>query len=499
MILRILALLLLIVVVVSDTTNECNSDDESCHSKEKTYDDLPSSWKDHMPFFDILIQYYKQFSSSFQSSSSSSFKVVDLGVGSGYTSLNFATKLNNTNSNVYGIDIYLNEDRFRYDIHNALIARQNENMLGNLSILIGEWNTISRIWNYPIDILNIDGSYDYNSMKMTIDNWSKYVKRDGIVLIHDIHTNVTTTNNNITTTLTRIHDETLGYYKMFFTYSTGLLALTKNMDLYKRLRVMYGSPVDSIEFLPTFWKGNSPFANWIVYQKNMTNGVIVDLGVDWGYSTMHWANALRNYADADSKVYGIDLFNVKGSAKYQDVMGLISKYNVTNIEIIKDDFGTRAYFWNKQIDILHIDGFHDYHLVKSDFDNWVPHLKLDGIIVFHDLSEVSELEGLEGTLHFFNSLPGPRLLLAASDVNNGCEIPPCSRLGIYTEDRNTYHAIFIKYNGRIIYDDFVSKIKPSSGIGHRLFVEWLVNHQNYKNNNVIVQLGIHIIILKIFS
>lgn len=490
----ILILLVSMIVVYSevDNINECK--DGICNDiKEKTYDDLSLStqWKDHLPFFDMLVKYYKQFSSCFYSSPLS-FKVVDLGVGSGYTSLNFATKLNNSNSHVYGIDIYLDNDRFRYDTHNNLISIQNENMLSNLSIIIGEWNTISRIWSYPIDILNIDVNSNYDAMKLAVASWSTYVKRDGIILIHDTEVNISS-SNNFNSSLNRLYNESLGYYRLLFTYSTGLLALTKNMDLYKRLRIVYGNSVDSIEFLPSFWKGNGLTANFLVALKNMTNGVVVDLGIDYGYSTYYWANALKEYAN-NSKVYGIDSFNVNGSATYDDVLGLISNYNVTNIEIIQDNFEKRAKIWDKPIDILNIDGFHDLNNVQNDYNNWAPHVKEDGIIVFHDLSEISSAKELQGTLTFFNSLLGMKLLLAPANVNNGCEIPPCSRVGIYTKDKNIYDQIFSSLSSRIIFDDFVSKIPSSSSQGHRVLIEWLANHKN-QNNNVVVQLGM-IIIMK---
>lgn len=175
----LVVLILIVNISCSDVKNTCI--DDKCDS-DKTYDELPSTWKDHMALVDILSNYYKQFSMCFSTSTISSlatsFKIVNLGVGNGYTSLSFATKFNRTNSHVWGIDMFLDNDTFRYDAYNDVINIQNNNILHNLSIIIGEWNSISRLWNYAIDILNIDGNSNYESMKLTFSSWSRFVKRD---------------------------------------------------------------------------------------------------------------------------------------------------------------------------------------------------------------------------------------------------------------------------------------------------------------------------------
>jgi len=40
--------------------------------------------------------------------------------------------------------------------------------------------------------------------------------------------------------------------------------------------------------------------------------------------------------------------------------------------------------WSTPIDLLFIDGDHEYEAVKRDFEDWSPHLKDGGIIMFHD-------------------------------------------------------------------------------------------------------------------
>ena len=41
-------------------------------------------------------------------------------------------------------------------------------------------------------------------------------------------------------------------------------------------------------------------------------------------------------------------------------------------------------FEDQSIDLLHIDGSHQYETVKKDFENWLPKLQKGGLILMHD-------------------------------------------------------------------------------------------------------------------
>jgi hypothetical protein len=42
-------------------------------------------------------------------------------------------------------------------------------------------------------------------------------------------------------------------------------------------------------------------------------------------------------------------------------------------------------FSDFSIDLLHIDGFHSYESVRSDFESWLPKMQSNGIVLLHDI------------------------------------------------------------------------------------------------------------------
>lgn len=148
-----------------------------------------------------------------------------------------------------------------------------------------------------------------------------------------------------------------------------------------------------IEDIASAWKGHRAFAHWLVH--TLRPSTIVELGVDWGYSTFVFGTALQEITPSspnESKgvVCGIDLFTGDNHAgyrnTYESVLNTIRIRGLSQIHIIKGDFTSVSKTWTKPIDILHIDGLHTYEAVKEDFTNWSPFVKEDGIILFHDVT-----------------------------------------------------------------------------------------------------------------
>lgn len=142
---------------------------------------------------------------------------------------------------------------------------------------------------------------------------------------------------------------------------------------------------DWIEQLPSAWKGHRKFAQWLA--NTLGKKIIVELGVDRGYSLFSFAS------ENIDKIYGIDLWlpdprygydNYKPSLEQQARDHGLSH----RIELIQGEFGEVAKQWpsiGPEIDVLHIDGTHEYDAVKADFTNWQEYVKEDGVIIFHDI------------------------------------------------------------------------------------------------------------------
>jgi hypothetical protein len=151
--------------------------------------------------------------------------------------------------------------------------------------------------------------------------------------------------------------------------------------------------------LQSAWIGHEQFAEWLV--KRVQPKVTVDLGVDYGFSL--FALALPKIGT----VYGIDSFEADAHAghhadNYDVVLKFKEDHNFYNVEIIKGWFSKLAETWDKQIDILHIDGLHTYDAIREDWINWSKFLTNKGVIIMHDVISFPEL-----TL-FFNQIGVPK-------------------------------------------------------------------------------------------
>jgi len=173
--------------------------------------------------------------------------------------------------------------------------------------------------------------------------------------------------------------------------------------------------MDWIDNIVSAWTGHRQFAEFLVEKKNPD--VIVELGVDYGYSTFVFANALQNktgsgfgcgsrsaYGCGTATMYGIDLFggdmHTGYRNTYKSVMDNIAEHNLTQVKIIKGEFSEVAKTWTLPIDVLHIDGLHTFDAVKTDYETWSPFVKDDGIILFHDVAAFPDIG------NFFRNVDG---------------------------------------------------------------------------------------------
>lgn len=193
----------------------------------------------------------------------------------------------------------------------------------------------------------------------------------------------------------------------------------------------------NLEEIISAWKGHRLFAEWLV--NSMKPSQVVDLGVDYGYSTFVFATAARK--NGFGLVTGIDLFlgdPFTGHRNtYFHVLNWIDKLKLNNLEIIQGDFKEVSMTWNRPIDILHIDGYHSYEAVYNDFITWEKFVTNHGIVLFHDINVPNPEFGV---IHFFRELKGGHKLYFLHSFG----------LGIYTKNDELYELI--KANFSNVYD-----------------------------------------------
>jgi chromosome segregation ATPase len=177
-------------------------------------------------------------------------------------------------------------------------------------------------------------------------------------------------------------------------------------------RIKFTSFLSESSFLRPFkihessaWVQHVPFAFWLAEQ--LRPHIFVELGVHTGISYFAFCQSVQ-VNNLSTKCFGIDTW--KGdehSGLYTDqVWQEVSGYNHGNYAsfsyLLRSTFQEALpYFEDHSIDLLHIDGFHTYEAVKTDFENWLPKISGRGIVLFHDIM-VREREF--GVFRFWNEL-----------------------------------------------------------------------------------------------
>lgn len=140
-------------------------------NRYKILKDIQTAWTDHIVFAKWIVN-KKQPET-----------IVDLGVDYGYSLFCFAIS---EIGHVYGVDTFEGDPytgiRNTYDY---VLGKQKEMELNNITLIKGTTDSVVSTWNKPIDILHIDVFPTYEAVKSDFYNWLKFVKDDGVILLHD--------------------------------------------------------------------------------------------------------------------------------------------------------------------------------------------------------------------------------------------------------------------------------------------------------------------------
>jgi predicted O-methyltransferase YrrM len=98
------------------------------------------------------------------------------------------------------------------------------------------------------------------------------------------------------------------------------------------------------------------------------NGVYLEVGVHLGRSL--WT--ARQASKPSVEVYGVDI---------------VDDPKIEGTIFLQGDSTTMPF--DKEIDVIFIDGDHSYEGCKKDIENWYPRMKKGGVMLFHDCDETS--------------------------------------------------------------------------------------------------------------
>jgi hypothetical protein len=139
---------------------------------------------------------------------------------------------------------------------------------------------------------------------------------------------------------------------------------------------------------PSAWIEHIPFAFFLI--EKLRPKTFVELGSQFGNSYFAFCQAISELK-LPSKAFGVDIWlsydegSLTGRRIFEYANSVNSKHfsHFSNLLLMTFDEALE-YFNDGEIDLLHIDGMHDYASVKHDFETWLPKMSDAGVIILHD-------------------------------------------------------------------------------------------------------------------
>ena len=139
-----------------------------------------------------------------------------------------------------------------------------------------------------------------------------------------------------------------------------------------------------------YWEGHRDFAYDLLQFVRPER--LVELGSQYGCSLFTFCQAVRDFK-LNTEINAVDMWSGDIGAEItgEEVYALVQKtaatyYPEVNLHLFQMCFDdARPNFADDSIDILHIDGGHTFEDVEHDFTTWLPKLKENGIVLFHDV------------------------------------------------------------------------------------------------------------------
>ena len=139
-----------------------------------------------------------------------------------------------------------------------------------------------------------------------------------------------------------------------------------------------------------YWEGHRDFAYDLLHFVRPAR--LVELGSQYGCSLFTFCQAVRDFK-LNTEINAVDMWSGDIGAEItgEEVYALVQKTAATYYPEVKLHLFQMRFdqalsdFADESIDILHIDGGHTFEDVERDFTTWLPKLKENGIVLFHDV------------------------------------------------------------------------------------------------------------------
>jgi hypothetical protein len=232
---------------------------------------------------------------------------------------------------------------------------------------------------------------------------------------------------------------------------------------------------------PSSWWEHVPTAHWLV--ATLQPHTVVELGTHYGVSFFSFCEAAE-LLSPQTFVYAVDTWQGDEHAgNYSDeVFKRVSShqqiFHKRRSQLLRSTFDEAAdHFSNTSIDLLHIDGLHTYQAVSHDLEKWLPKLKPDSTILFHD---TNVREGDFGVWQLWEELQR-RPDMQYLELRNGYG------LGIVTlgSEAPTWHKDFINIAPELISRgtllDEIAQLKAECAWGESDFRPYSIQLQEKKD------------------
>jgi len=140
------------------------------------------------------------------------------------------------------------------------------------------------------------------------------------------------------------------------------------------------------------WNGHRRFAYDLV--RFMRPKRIVELGTYWGTSFFAFCQAVKDFKLSTESVaidtwVGDDHTGKYDSEAFETFSQIKNQlFSDIDINVLKMHFDEAlSNIDDGSVDLLHIDGCHEYDAVKKDFGSWLPKLMENAIVFFHDVAD----------------------------------------------------------------------------------------------------------------